>query len=466
MTGPDVDLRRDSIPALVRQLPAAPVAVVDELVARLWRIGPAAVATVLIVGATIKEVLPPGPPVLSADAALYQHGGWYITVGGVPYVDIFDVKPPVAFELPAILALLTGGDPTLLYAASVFTTGAAAVAVVALVGTLVYDLTDDHWAALCAEVAVLAFSVLFWYPAKGFRPKLFVLAFGLGSLVLARRCRTASAGTLAALAAGTWQLGAFFPLAVCGLVWRRSGALGRALAAMAGTTVVVVAPIVLQGGTTAMVVEAVLIPLTDAEGQSLSFAVVKAIFLLGFAAPVVFVGTIGRARRPQPTGRVVGLGRSDLVRGPGLPRPRLVPRPLRTGHLRRHRTRTRGRQPLAVDLGRHTAGCRCGRRIRRRPQRDPPPRHRSVRRIQSGRCVTVRGRLRVRRVHASGPRSAGTRTVLRRFAGTVYERPLLEPADTAVLPLPVRRLRDLVARTDRPDVPHSVWTPAVSKAND
>lgn len=295
MTGPDVDLRRDSIPALVRQLPAAPVAVVDELVARLWRIGPAAVATVLIVGATIKEVLPPGPPVLSADAALYQHGGWYITVGGVPYVDIFDVKPPVAFELPAILALLTGGDPTLLYAASVFTTGAAAVAVVALVGTLVYDLTDDHWAALCAEVAVLAFSVLFWYPAKGFRPKLFVLAFGLGSLVLARRCRTASAGTLAALAAGTWQLGAFFPLAVCGLVWRRSGALGRALAAMAGTTVVVVAPIVLQGGTTAMVVEAVLIPLTDAEGQSLSFAVVKAIFLLGFAAPVVFVGTIAGA---------------------------------------------------------------------------------------------------------------------------------------------------------------------------
>lgn len=290
MTGPDVDLRRDSIPALVRQLAVAPVAVVDELVARLWRIGPAAIATVLIVGATIKEVLPPGPPVLSADAALYQHGGWYMNVGGVPYVDIFDVKPPVAFELPAILALLTGGDPTLLYAASVLTTGAAAVAVVALVGTLVYNLTDDPWAALCAEVAVLAFPVLFWYPAKGFRPKLFVLAFGLGSLVLARRDRTASAGTLAALAAGMWQLGAFFPLVVCGLVWRRSGALGRVVAAMAGTTIVVIAPIVLQGGTTAMLVEAVLIPLTDAEGQSPSFAAIKSVFLLGFAAPVVLVG--------------------------------------------------------------------------------------------------------------------------------------------------------------------------------
>jgi hypothetical protein len=282
-----------------------PTAAAALALERLGTLGVAVAAAVLTVGATLKEVLEPGRVQLSADSALYQHGGWYMTVGGVPYVDMFDVKPPVAFEIPALLAVVSGGNPTVLYALSVLVTGGAAVGIAVLVDRLTVDLTGDEIAGTFAGVVILAYPLFFYYAAKGFRPKVIVLLFGLGGIYAAVRGRGAVAGALAAAAAGTWQLAVFFPAVVLVCLargragdrtWSRRPAVRNALAAMAAVTALAVAPVVLQGGTTAMLLEAVIIPLQDAEGQTVSFAATKATFLLGFATLPVVAGALGAAR--------------------------------------------------------------------------------------------------------------------------------------------------------------------------
>lgn len=49
-------------------------------------------------------------PATATDPAFFQHTGWYILNGGIPYVDVWDVNPPLVFGLTAVLALLSGGD--------------------------------------------------------------------------------------------------------------------------------------------------------------------------------------------------------------------------------------------------------------------------------------------------------------------------------------------------------------------
>jgi hypothetical protein len=56
---------------------------------------------------------------VNIDAALYMHGGWYMTEGGIPYLEFFSVKPPLAWETPAIFALISGDNMYLLYILSV-----------------------------------------------------------------------------------------------------------------------------------------------------------------------------------------------------------------------------------------------------------------------------------------------------------------------------------------------------------
>lgn len=43
-------------------------------------------------------------PATATDPAFFQHTEWYILNGGVPYVDVWDVNPPLVFGLTAVLA--------------------------------------------------------------------------------------------------------------------------------------------------------------------------------------------------------------------------------------------------------------------------------------------------------------------------------------------------------------------------
>lgn len=274
-------------------------AALNLFAARYGALALVAASVALTVGAAANEVLDSGPPALSADSAVWMHGGWYVTVGGVPYVDFFDVKPPLSVELNALLAAVAGGDPWVQYLLTVALMGGAVTAIVVLVGALVVDLTDDAAAGLLAGVVVLGYPFFFYYVAKGFRAKTLALALGLGAVYLAIRGRGRSAGACAAAAAGLWQLAVFFPAAtlLClsrgaanGRSWKPTVQVRNMLVMMAAVTAAVVGPILLLGAGRAMVVGAVVIPLQDGQGQSVVYGVLKAVALLGFATIPVLLG--------------------------------------------------------------------------------------------------------------------------------------------------------------------------------
>jgi len=259
-------------------------------------------AVALTIGAVINEYLKPGRYVLSADSALYQHGGWYMTVGGVPYVDMWDVKPPLAFKVPAVLSLLTGGNPTAQLWLSILAMLIGVVAIIWFTATVITDLTGDQVASVLAATVIVAYPFFFYYAAKGFRPKIFVLAIGLGAIYAAMRGHGFGAGVASGSAAGMWQMGIFFiPMIFLILAqgevnthsWRSKKQIRNAIVALTTTTVVVVAPIILQGGLVPMLVETIVIPLGEGENQTIAFAIVKGIFLLGFGSISVVVGLVG-----------------------------------------------------------------------------------------------------------------------------------------------------------------------------
>jgi hypothetical protein len=54
---------------------------------------------------------------ITDDSALFQHAGWYITHGATPYVDFWDLKPPLVYVGTTTLAVLTGVNMVLLHLA-------------------------------------------------------------------------------------------------------------------------------------------------------------------------------------------------------------------------------------------------------------------------------------------------------------------------------------------------------------
>lgn len=56
-------------------------------IARQWQATLIIASVALLIGNFVREIVPPGLPTLNADSALYMHGGWWMSQGGVPYVD-------------------------------------------------------------------------------------------------------------------------------------------------------------------------------------------------------------------------------------------------------------------------------------------------------------------------------------------------------------------------------------------
>jgi hypothetical protein len=263
----------------------------------------------------LRAFLRPGRPPINTDAAFFQHAGWYVTQGAVPYVEMWDIKPPLTIETTSVLAVLSFGNMYVLHVLSVLLTVAAGIGTVYLVGELVYHVTDHELASLTAGLTVLTIAGFHGLPAFGFRPKYFAMVFGLLALLLTLRDRPLYAGVAAAMSAGYMQHGAIFTVLILGVLLRRRSyeGVGRALAGMAVTTVVAVLPIALLGGFSAMLVEVVLVPLTASEETGI-LAVLgnlqRGFLFLGYAVPVILVGLYGVVRvgildRADDTGWIV-----------------------------------------------------------------------------------------------------------------------------------------------------------------
>ncbi|WP_246999692.1 DolP-mannose mannosyltransferase [Halosolutus gelatinilyticus] len=237
-------------------------------------------------------------PMIATDAAFFQHVGWYIIEGGVPYVDVWDVNPPIPFAITAVLALLSGGDMLVLHGLSVLLTELVAAASVLLVGWVAYRVTEDDAAAVSAGLTMFVVPELFALPLLGVRAQFYSLFFGVLALALALSDRPFLAGVAAALSAGSWQSGTAFAPLVVGIAYQRNG--GKdALSAIAGAAVVtgaVVLAFALAGALVPMVVQTVVAPLVAGSSYTLAQRIYLILIVFGYGAVLLPVALYGWAR--------------------------------------------------------------------------------------------------------------------------------------------------------------------------
>jgi hypothetical protein len=240
---------------------------------------------------------------INVDAAFYQHGGWYMTQGARLYLDIFDIKPPLNFELTYLLAVLSGGNALVLHILAVGLTVTAAAFAIYSLTELTHELTGNDVGSALAGLTLLTLPGYHYLSAFGYRPKYVTLALGFGGLLLLYRSRPVLGVALATAAAATWQFGLIFPLLALGLVFQcyhRTDAY-RATAGAGVVTVTVLMPIILSGASVAMVREVLLIPvLTSTDSGSLVNTLRKGVAsgqLSGLLTPFSIAGLYKLARQ-------------------------------------------------------------------------------------------------------------------------------------------------------------------------
>lgn len=237
-------------------------------------------------------------PLVNIDAATYQHAGWWMTQGAIPYIDIWEIKPPLAWYTPAMLALLSGSDMLLLHLMSVVVTCAAMLGIVYLVGTLTFDMTASPLGGLAGGLVMLALPGFPYLGTLGFRPKYFMLLLGLTAILLQRRGRPIWSGISAAAATGYVLQGAVFPALVLfmGFQARRPASVLKTLAGMALLTTLALIPILVWGATLPMFVEVVIAPLVSSEAQSAMLRMAKFLRHTKHALPLSILGLYGMLR--------------------------------------------------------------------------------------------------------------------------------------------------------------------------
>jgi hypothetical protein len=237
-------------------------------------------------------------PLVNIDAATYQHAGWLITQGAIPYIDVWEIKPPLAWYTPALLALLSGSDMLLLHLLNVVVTCGVMLGVVYLVGALAFDMTDSQEAGLVAGLVMLALPGFPYLATLGFRPKYFMLLFGLISVLLQRKGQPFWSGVSAAAATGYVLQGAVFPALILFLAIRdrHADAALKSLAGMALLTIAALIPILIWGAALPMLIEVVIAPLMSTEPQSLVARLAKFVQHTKYALPLTAFGLFGLLR--------------------------------------------------------------------------------------------------------------------------------------------------------------------------
>lgn len=281
-----------------------------------WLLGLAPIVAVLF-GASLAVFAILDRPIVATDAALYQHVGWLATRRGVPYVDIWEINPPLTFALTAGLAFLSGGDMLLLHASSATVTLLATVASVLLVGWLAARVTDEDAAGLVAGLVLLAVPELYGHPPYGVRSQYFALLSVVAALALASRDRPLLAGASVAASAGFWQPGIASVPIVLGMTLQRSGRRGLRRATFGGLALatLTVFPFVAAGAFVPMVVETVIAPLYGQAQYTLlgrGYAIVNALgyatALLPFAGYGWLLALTSRDRWWVPAGGLIYAG--------------------------------------------------------------------------------------------------------------------------------------------------------------
>jgi len=151
---------------------------------------------------------------LTNDMGIYLSGGKELLEGNVPYVAVFDVKPPMTFFVSAIslsfFTNLLGLSPIFAIRIVMLLFGGGTVFFTYL---LIYRLSNDRIHAIFSSIILLSFTGLGWAALSG-RPKMLMVFFTIVCLYTLVRKKWFIAGILSSLSALTWQPGAILPIVV------------------------------------------------------------------------------------------------------------------------------------------------------------------------------------------------------------------------------------------------------------
>jgi hypothetical protein len=263
---------------------------------RYWYVWVGALVAALQVHATLRlrAGLAATERVVLGDSVIFEFVGLHLARGGRLYETIWEVKPPVPFELSWLLA--TVAPDTYAYHALALGANVAAVTVggVAAAG-IVREVTGDSLGGVVAALVPFVLPRYWWRATIGLKAKYLVAAFVLVALYYHVTDREVGSGVASALAVGTWQLAVVVPVAtfVGTLAGRDAGSTRRYLAAILVTAGLVSLPVFWWGTVPEMVVETVFVPLLGTEDGGGASPVERVVDGLGIALPVVLLGCYG-----------------------------------------------------------------------------------------------------------------------------------------------------------------------------
>lgn len=231
------------------------------------------------------------------DSVIFEYHGWHMVKGQRLYVDLWEIKPPIAFELTGLLALVSGGDIVVYHVLNLIVTSAAIVGSAVVAAAIVKELTDDVLGSVVAGVAVFAFPEYYWRALIGFKSKYFVVLCGLLVLLFVIQERWSLAGAASAALAGFWQLAVVVPLIALAAVLRTGDRTDLKLFLAGGVAVggMMLLPVVVWGTVPAMIAEAVLTPFLIAGGGTVGGRFHSAINILGVGGAVGLLGVASYA---------------------------------------------------------------------------------------------------------------------------------------------------------------------------
>lgn len=250
------------------------------------------------------------PSKIHRDSKLFYHVGYLITTGHVPYVDVWEVKPPLTYETAAFISILGGGDPGQTHIIGVILTGIMVVGISIILYMIISTQFNNKWAGVLSGAVWLSLPAVHYFPALGFRVKYFALLFGLIGLYLALNNRPILSGITAAFGAAYWQFAIVFCVLTLWIFligsnndknrheWRgfRYSSLIGVLAGFLFAFIIVVGPIALAGGFYPMISEVIISGLIAGENANPIRRLGLGLLKLKSASPLVILGVVSFVR--------------------------------------------------------------------------------------------------------------------------------------------------------------------------
>jgi hypothetical protein len=264
-----------------------------------WKVWLASILFAIPIISTIREFTYSGRPPLNTDAAFYEHAGWFLLNGGIPYIDMWDPKPPLNFLVTGFAAVLGDGNMLLTHSINVVLTALAAAGACLFIALITFELTEDRMASVAAGIFPMLFPYFHYLPAFGYRPKYFLLFFGFLGIYLVIRNRYFSAALSAGLSIGFWQFGVVFAIITFGITvieYRDAGDLSRIYYVIAGfglAAAVILLPVVVWGAMEEMLIETIYASVVTTNDKPLVMRIGLWIFRMGITNVAVGFATFG-----------------------------------------------------------------------------------------------------------------------------------------------------------------------------